>query len=855
NGKLDRKALPPPDFAAATSGDDFDPPSTPTQTRLASIFADVLGLERVSVHGDFFELGGHSLLATQVVSRIRSTFDVELPLGELFSSPTVALLSERLELLHGSSSRQPALVPVDRAQPLPLSFAQQRLWFLDQLDPGASTFNIPWALKLTGNLHTEALRQSFNALIERHEVLRTHFAMHEGQPVQRIQSDVRLALPVVDLRALDSSSRDAEAQRLMREEAIHSFDMSRGPLVHATLVRLADDEYLLLVTNHHIVSDGWSVSVIVRELAAFYRQFSGGEAAQLSPLPIQYADFSVWQRQWLQGEALDAQLDWWRANLSGASLQLELPSDFPRPLVQGFQGARVERMLPRELVDSLNAMCRQEGTTLFMALVAGFQVVLSRYSGQQDFVIGTDIANRNRAETEGLIGFFINQLALRARLGGNPSFRELLERVKADTLGAYAHQDLPFEELVKAINPERGLGFAPLFQVKLVLQNQPDEELKVQGLTFRPLSSETGTARLDITLALQETARGLGCSVEYRTDLFTSDTINGLLSHLSTVLEAAAAQPQAPVSTLPLMQRDEQQRVLVEWNNTARDFPRESTAHALFEAQAARTPDATALRFEGESLTYAQLDARANRLANHLRSLGIRAEVPVALCLERSLDLVVSILAILKAGGAWVPLDPSYPVERLSFMLRDCAAPVLVTTEDIADELPTSAQQLVLLDVDASFIATQPESAPVSGTSADNLAYVIYTSGSTGTPKGTLLQHRGLSNTALTAGRAHGFTPTSRVLQYAAFGFDASVAEIFGALLAGSTLVLAPRERLLPGAPLRDLLRDESISAVTLTPSVLAQMRPEDLPSLQTLISAGEACSPELIQRWGSRLR
>ncbi|MCK8504202.1 non-ribosomal peptide synthase/polyketide synthase, partial [Myxococcus fulvus] len=851
SGKIARRLLPAPDAESLRGDATFIAPRTPAEEKLAELFAAVLKLPRVGATDSFFALGGHSLLATQVVSRIRAAFSVELPLRELFEAPTVAGLAERLEQ-YAAETKVPPLVPADRSRPLPLSFAQQRLWFLDKLQPDSPTFNMPIALRLEGVVDVEALRQAITELVRRHEVLRTTF--QEG-PVQVIHAPAPVPMPVEDLSSLTGEAREAEVQRRVLAEAKRPFDLGRGPVLRASLLRLEATQHVLMLTLHHIATDGWSMGLLVRESTELYAAFVTGQPARLPELPIQYADYAAWQRDWLQGDALEAQLSWWRTHLSGAAPQLDLPTDFPRPVVQGFQGAMVGRVLPRSLVDSLQALCREEGSTLFMALLAGFQVVLSRYSGQEDFVLGTDIANRNRAETEGLIGFFINQLALRARLGGDPSFRELLSRVKTDTLGAYAHQDLPFEELVKDLNPGRGLGFAPLFQVKLVLQNQPDTELEVPGLTFRPLGSGTGTARLDLTLSITESAHGLSCSAEYRTDLFTAETIDGLIRHLGNVLEAATTKPSARISSLPLMRQEEQQRVLVEWNDSARDFPREATAHSLFEAQARRTPEAEALRFEGESLTFAQLDSRANQLAHHLRSLGVRPEVPVALCLERSLDLVVSMLAILKAGGAWVPLDPSYPVERLSFILRDCSAPVLLTTESLADELPVSTQQLVLLDSDSRFISRQPTSAPDSGAVADNLAYVIYTSGSTGTPKGTLLQHRGFSNTALAAGRRHGFSPASRVLQFASFSFDASVAEIFGALLAGSTLVLAPRERLMPGAPLRDLLRDESISAVTLTPSVLAQLNPEDFPSLSTLISAGEACPPELVSRWGSRVR
>ncbi len=853
NGKVDRGALPAPD--GASSGATYEAPATPTEEQLAAIWAEVLRVEKVGRHDDFFALGGHSLLATQVVSRVRGLAGVEVPLRELFESPTVAGLAARVESLAGSSqgtSLAPPLRPMPRTGPLPLSFAQQRLWFLDRLEPGSAFYNMPVVLWLEGTLDVGALERALTELSRRHEVLRTTFA--DG-PVQLIHPPTPVSLPVVDLTALPESAREGEALRRAREEARRPFDLVRGPLFRASLLRLSGERHLLLVMMHHIVSDGWSMGVLVREAAALYAAFREGHASPLRELPVQYADYALWQRDWLQGDALDAQRSWWREHLAGAPPVLELPTDFPRPAVQGRRGAILTRVLPRELAASLHALCRHEGTTLFMALLAGFEVVLSRHSGQEDFVVGTDIANRNRAETEGLIGFFINQLALRARLEGDPTFRELLGRVRRATLGAYAHQDVPFEEVVKVLNPDRNPGYAPLFQVKLVFQNQPVTVLTVPGLTLRGEAVDAGTSRLDLTLSMAESPRGLECACEYRTDLFEAETVDRLLRHLGTVLEAAAARPEARVSTLSLLSEAERRQVLVEWNATARDFPSEACAHHLFEARAARTPEAVAVRFEGQALTYARLEARANQLAHHLRSLGVRPDVPVALCVERSLETVVGILGILKAGGAWVPLDASYPVERLTYMLRDCAAPVLVTTEAIADTLPSGGEQLVLLDADAPLLAAQPDTAPEARVFAESLAYIIYTSGSTGRPKGTLLQHRGLCNTALAVAREHGFHPGSRVLQYASFGFDASVAEILGALLAGATLVLAPKERLLPGEPLRALAREESISAVTLTPSVLAQVAPEDLPALETLVSAGEALTSEVVARWGGRVR
>ncbi|MCP3140550.1 non-ribosomal peptide synthetase [Pyxidicoccus xibeiensis] len=850
NGKVDRKALPAPE--PRESSREYVAPRTPTEELLAGLFAQVLGLERVGATDSFFELGGHSLLGTRLVARLRSIAGVELSLRALFEAPTVAALAERVESTR-SGVRAPPLLPVPRAGDLSLSFAQQRLWFLDGLRPGSPVFNMPIALRLDGPVDLSAMGRGLTELVRRHEVLRTTYG--DG-PVAVIHPPGSVPLPVVDLSSLPEDEREAEAGRLAREEAQRPFDLTRGPMLRASVVRLSGTRHLLLLTLHHIAADGWSLDVLVRESAALYAAFSAGQPSPLSELSVQYADYAAWQRGWLQGEALEAQRSWWREHLAGAPPLLELPTDFPRPATQGFHGAMLSGLLlPRPLAGALLALSRREGTTLFMALLAGFEVMLSRYSGQEDFVVGTDIANRDHSETEGLIGFFINQLALRARLDGNPSFRELLARVRTATLGAYAHQDLPFEEVVRALNPDRNPGHAPLVQVKLVLQNQPASELTLPGLTLRPQHTDSGTSRLDVTFSVTETAQGLECSCEYRTDLFEAETIGRMVRHLGTVLEAAVARPEAPLSTLPLMTEAEQRQVLVEWNATARDFPRDACAHQLFEAQAARTPQATAVRFEGVELTYAQLDARANQLAWHLRSLGVRPEVPVALCVERSLDMVVGILGILKAGGAWVPMDPSYPVERLTYMLRDCAAPVLVTTEAIADELPSGSERLLLLDAEAPLIQAQPTTAVEGGAGAGNLAYVIYTSGSTGWPKGTLLQHRGLCNTALTAAREHGFHPGSRVLQYAAFGFDASVAEILGTLLAGATLVLAPRERLMPDAPLRTLLREESITAVTLTPSVLAQLTPEDSWALETLISAGEACTPELVERWGGRVR
>ncbi|QRO01038.1 non-ribosomal peptide synthase/polyketide synthase [Archangium violaceum] len=851
NGKLDRKALPAPDRLGQDAH--FVAPRTPVEEMLAGQWTQLLGVTRVSSDDDFFALGGHSLLATQALSRLRAAFGVEVSLRELFATPTVAGLAERIEALLRArqSSRVPPLRAAPRQEAMPLSFAQQRLWFLQQLEPDGASYNMPAAVRMRGTLDVAALERSLGELLRRHEVLRTTFRLEAGQPVQSVSSVPVRLLARVDLGSLPESSREDEVRRLSHEEARRPFDLTRGPLLRATLLRLDEQEHVLLVTLHHIVSDGWSTAVLVREVAALYEAFLSGRPSPLPELPVQYADYAVWQRSWLQGEVLESQLAFWRQQLEGAPPVLELPTDRPRSSSNHRSGASLPVMLPSTLASALRSFSQREGSTVFMTLLAGFQVLLSRYSGQKDIVVGTDVANRHHAETEGLIGFFVNQLVMRTRLEGNPSFREVLAQVRESALGAYAHQDLPFEELVRALNPERSLAHAPLFQVKLVLQNVPDGQLELPGLSLDLEVLDSGAAKLDMVLLLSETERGLEGTLDYDASLFEPASMERLVGHLRTLLEAAVANPGQRVSALPLLTEEEQRRVLEEWNATEVEWPREKCIHELVTEQARARPEAVAVSCEGQKLTYRELEERANKLGNHLRGLGVGPEVRVALSVERSLELVVGMLGILKAGGVYVPLEPSYPAERLAYMMRDAGVSVVLTQEHIADELPAQGELLLCLDTEWAQVEAQPAQAPESGVRAENLAYIIYTSGSTGRPKGVMLGHRGLCNTAREAGKAHGYGPESRVLQYASMSFDASVCEVFGALVAGASLVLAPKEKLLPGEALGGLLRQEGITAVTLTPSVLAQQEEEGLEGLGTIISAGEACTPELVRRWG----
>jgi amino acid adenylation domain-containing protein len=652
NGKVDRRALPAPEFQPELE-QSLLAPRTPIEEMLTSIWADVLRIELVGVHHNFFELGGHSLLATQVISRVRDTLAVELPLRSLFEAPTIAELASRveLELKNGQSQEAEPLLPIPRLESIPLSFAQARLWFLDQLQPNSAFYNIPLALRLSGQLNIAAIESSINEIIQRHEALRTNFTTQEGQPVQIIASTLNLKLLVVDLLYLPESSREIEAQRLAFEEANRPFNLEREPLVRGTALQLGETEYILVLTMHHIISDGWSLGLFVRELTELYKAFCTGSPPVLPLLPVQYADFAVWQRQWLSGEVLKTQLHYWKEQLKNAPNLLELPTDRPRRAVQTFQGGYYSAAFDKELSAELTALSKRSGVTLFMTLVAAFQTLLYRLSGEDDIVVGTPVAGRNRREIEGLIGFFVNTLVLRTNLGGDPSFEELLGSVREVALQAYTHQDLPFEQLVQTLQPTRDLSYTPLFQVMFVLDDARVPSVKLPELTVSSYSVEIGTAKFDLTLSMENTADGLAGVWEYNADLFDKATIARMAGHFQTLLEAIVANPQQKVSSLPLLTEQERHQLLVDWNNTTKEYPSDKCIHQLFEEQVELTPDAEAVLFEDKQLTYRELNQRANCLAHHLRTLGVGPEVLVGICVERSLEMVVGLLGILKLVG------------------------------------------------------------------------------------------------------------------------------------------------------------------------------------------------------------
>ncbi|NNB93012.1 non-ribosomal peptide synthase/polyketide synthase [Corallococcus exiguus] len=853
NGKVDRKALPAPD-ASAVARAPSRPPSTDTERQLAALWADVLKLDTVGAEDDFFALGGHSLLATQVISRVRATFGMELPLSELFAAPTVAALAERVEALRqrGAPSAPP-LVPVPRTWPLPLSFAQQRLWFLDQLQPGSAFYNVPGVVWLEGELDLRAFEQGLTALVDRHEVLRTTFPRHGDVPVQVIHPTVPPPLPLIDLTHLAPEEREREARRLALEEAQRPFDLTNGPVVRVRLLRLERTRHALLVTLHHIVSDGWSVGVMVRELAALYRAFISGQPAPLPPLPVQYADFAAWQRQWLQGEVLQSQLDFWRQQLADMPAALELPTDRPRPAIQSFRGASLPVSLPRPLSDSVQALAWQEGATPFMVLLASFQLLLSRDSGQDDIVVGSPIANRNRAETEGLIGFFVNSLVLRARIDARASFRALLRQVKQSTLAAYEHQDVPFEKLVEQLQPGRDQSRSPLFQVIFALQNTPMGAMELSGLRLRLQELAAATAKFDLDYSLTETAEGLTGTIGYSTDLFDAATISRMMEHHRVLLESLCAEPDAPLDTLSHLTRAERQQVLVAWNDTRTPYPRDTPLHVLFSRQAELTPDATALVLGDEHLTYRQLDSFSNQLARHLRSLGVRHGSPVALCLERSFELIVSLLAILKAGGAYVPFDASEPRERLALMLQDVGAHLLLTQPRFADSLSPLFSSCFVLGPDwRARLASSPDSSlDVPGLGGDSLAYVMFTSGTTGRPKAVAIEHRSVLRLFHGIHYAH-LGPEETFLLIAPISFDASTLEVWGPLLFGGTLVVFPPES--PGdlKLLAHVLRHHGITTLHLTAGLFAQMVDlefDSLRGLRQLLTGGDVVSAPHVRR------
>jgi amino acid adenylation domain-containing protein/thioester reductase-like protein len=826
NGKVDRKALPVPEGARPELEEAYVAPATPVEQALAELWTEVLGLERVGTQDNFFELGGHSLLATQVISRVRKTLQVELPLRALFEAPTIAALAERVEEVRRAALGLPAapLRPIARDGELPLSYGQETFWFLEQMQPGSPVFNMDIAIRLRGPFNLAAAEHTFNEVVRRHETLRTTFIAREGRPIAIIAPPAPFPVQVLDLTGLPEGDREKEASRLADEESRRPFDLERGPLFRISLLRLGPEDHVGLLTVHHSVFDGWSMGIFFRELGILYQAFCEGKPSPLPELPIQYADFAHWQRQWLKSGVMEDQLAYWKKQLAGPLPVLELPTDHPRPAVRTFHGSRQLMAMSPVLTEAINTLARREGCTLYMALLAAFEVLLQRYSGQDDLCIGTPIAGRNRAEIEGLVGFFVNTLVLRTDLAGDPTFAELLARVREVCLGAYAHQDLPFEMLVKELRPQRELSRSSLFQVMFILQNAPLKIPTLAGLSSSPLVelSDNGTSKFDLILTLIEGTEGLTAAIEYNTDLYEADTIQRLLGHYRTLLEAVVSDPGLKLSRMPLLTKSEREQ-LAEWNRASASYPADGCIHELFEAQAARTPDAVAVVCGDRRLTYGELNRRANRLASRLRDLGVGPEVLVGLYLERSLDLLVGVFGVLKAGGAYVPLDPTYRGQRVAAILEDAEPRVLLTQRSLVDDLPGNAAHTICLDTEESEMGSEPN--PIRAANAENLAYMIYTSGTTGKPKGAMIMHGGLCNAYRAWEEAYRLRSETTVhLQMASCAFDVFTEDWIRALCSGGKLVLCPRDGLLDPARLYELMRREKIDCAEFVPSALRSL-------------------------------
>ncbi len=834
NGKIDRDALPAPHRAPA-SEQGYVAARTPIEEALTEIWSEILGRKQVGVHDNFFELGGHSLLAAQAISRVRKVLQIELPRRTVFEGPTLAVRGQHfLDALAGGALPMEPILPVPRAQDVPLSFelsfAQERLWFLDQLEPSSAVYNVPVALRLEGAIDAALLKESLSELVRRHETLRTRFENVHGRPVQVIEPFDGLEFPVTDLS--DDSSDLAEARRQCMEEAQRPFDLSQPRMLRATLFRWRPTTHILMLTMHHIAADGWSLGVLLRELGILYQAFSAGKSSPLPELPVQYADFAVWQRNWLSGEVLEKQLSYWKQQLEGAPARLELPTDRPRPPTPSYRGATEEMILPQPLLAALKALSRQEGATLFMTLLTAFQILLGRYSGQQDFTVGMPIAGRNRAEIEGLIGFFVNMLVLRCDMTGDLTFGELLRRVREALLEAYAHQDLPFEKLVEELRPERNMRYGPLCQVIFAMQNTPAGPAKLGELDLSVESVHSGTAKFDLSLHMSEESNGLRALVEYSTDLFDRETIVRLLANFRSLLEGIAASPGERIWNLPLLSSGERKQILVDWNATEVSYPLEQDEclHQLFEHQAERTPDAVAVVYGDQQLTYRELNHRSNQLAHHLRDLGVKPDDLVGICMERSLEMVVGLLGILKSGGAYVPLDPAYPKERLDFILEDAQVRVVLTQELLREWAE---------------IATSDPADPASTADPDHPAYVIYTSGSTGRPKGVVITHR--SAVALVRWAQSVFDPDelAGVLFSTSICFDLSVFELFVPLSCGGKAILVGNALQLHESPAA-----AEVTLINTVPSVMKELlRVGTLPpSVHTVNLAGELLGVDLVQ-------
>jgi surfactin family lipopeptide synthetase A len=847
SGKIDRKALATEvSFDRSIKGERVAP-RTSIEKRLTSIWISVLEIEEIGIADNFFELGGHSLLVLQVISKVQEIFNVALSISSLFESPTIAELAQQIEMTRKNESHATPILPIPHRQDnLPLSFFQDQLWFLAQLNPKLPFYNESATIHMPHTLNVAALEKSLNEILKRHEALRTHFVNVAGQGVQRVMPPSKHKLPVLDLSALPFEQAIAKAQELATEEAKQDFDLSQDILLRTRLVRLEKSQYRLFLTLHHLIIDGLSLVIFLKELAALYKAFSTGQASSLPKLPIQYADFAHWQRQHFSAERLEKQRAYWKSRLSDHLPILQLPTDHPRPITPTFRGGKQYFVLSKTLTDALKRLSQEEGVTLFMSLLAAFKILLYRYTGQEDIIVGTVVAVRHQPELQHLIGYFLNTLLLRTDLSGRPSFRQFVARVREVTLEAMAHKDLPFVKLLESLEIQRNIGQNPLFQVALTLEpSMPEIDL---GWTLTQSEIDNETTKFDLYLGLEEKPEGITGRIEYSTDLFEAATIERMIGHFQILLEAIVTNSGERISELPLLTEGERHQLLVEWNDTQTDYPQDKCINQLFEEQVKQRPNQIALLFENQQLTYQELNCKANQLAHYLRTLGVKPEVLVGICVERSCEMIVGLLGILKAGGVYVPLDPVYPAERLAFMLEDANVAVLLTEQKLMDKLPSSQADLLCLDSDWEMISQYSDKNPLNQLKAENLAYVIYTSGSIGKPKGVAVPHRAVTRLVLNTNYIQ-LRSSDKIGQSSNVSFDAATLEIWGALLSGARLVGMSTDILLSPQKFLSYLREQEITVLCLITALfnhLAREVPVIFNEMRYVVFGGEAVEP----RW-----
>ena len=841
NGKVDRKALPAP-FSFAQRTDNYVPPRSPIEEALVTIWQNLLNVSQVGIEDNFFELGGHSLLATQLVSRVRQTLNVELPLRALFEAGTIAALAKIV-----TETQKTAVVPtikvIDSEEATPLSFSQQRLWVLDQLEPNLTAYHIPAVVRLKGDLYPDVLQEAFQQMAKRHAALRTTFAVNPaGEPVQQVHEDETIDIPVL---VVDEDEIPAQLKNIVKQP----FNLSTPLLIRVRLLQVAADDHLLVIIMHHIISDGWSMNILVREIATLYHAIYKGYPNPLPELPIQYPDFAVWQHNWLQGEVLSEQISYWQQRLADAPATLDLPTDYPRPAIQSYRGAIHRHTLPTHLTQRVIQFSRQANATPFMTLLAAYQLLLARYSGQDDIVVGSPIANRSRSEIENLIGFFVNMLTFRTQIGEEDTFNDLLAQVRLHALDGYAHQDVPFEKLVDALDVPRDMSYSPIFQAAFILQNTPRSEIDLGDVTMQIVQAEGTTAKYDLTLTVLETPQGFRLLWEYCTDLFVAETIKRMATHFVYLLENVLTKPQQPVAELPLFSEVEQKKILTDWNETKRPFPTQ-TLTQLFSQQAAKTPAAIAITGVDGSLTYAQLESQSSQLAAYLRQHDLQPDTLIGVALPRHTQMLVAILGILKAGAAYLPIDPAYPAPRIQYMLDHAQAPLLITTSDLQAILPEHQATPILLDSQWAEIAKMVPLAE-DCSRLDDLAYVIYTSGSTGKPKGVQITQRNLANFLCSMQETPGISADDTLLAVTTLSFDIATLELYLPLLCGAKILLADQAAAKDATLLAGMLDNEPVTLMQATPAAWQMLLAagwQGKPDL-TILSGGEALPATLAKQ------